>query len=252
MQCEIFSIRKFDYTSDHYINKHRHNLSEIVFYLVTKGHTVIDGKKYEVQTGDIAFIPPKVMHDEYHIKQGGQVLCIIFKNESNIYDLPAGVMRFEDFKPIFDLALSMNHEVTEQPDYYELMLSYKFREMMIELTRRLTTRQKSCKDIVYIANFLKESYSQKIDFTDLASQCGYSYDYFRHIFKERFGLSPQNYVIRERLTNAKDMLLKTNLTLTDISLSCGFSDNAQFSVMFKKQYGMSPKQFQLLNKAGKP
>lgn len=248
MQCEIFSIRKFDYDIHHYITTHRHNLSEIVFYLDAEGYTVIDGKKYGIQTGDIAFIPPKVLHDEYHAKSEEQVLCIIFKNDHALYDLPVGVMRFEDYQPIFDIALAMNHEINDQPDYYELMLSYKLREMLIQLTRKLTKKQSGCKDLAYIANFLTESYSQKIDFNDMARQCGYSYDYFRHIFKKKFGLSPQNYVIEERLKNARDMLTKTNLTLTDISRCCGFSDNAQFSVMFKKKYGIAPKQYQLFHK----
>ena len=74
---------------------------------------------------------------------------------------------------------------------------------------------------------------------------GYSYDYFRHYFKKQYGMSPQSYLINVRLENAYSMLSSTpDISITEVAISCGFSDSSQFSVMFSRHFGTSPKKFQ--------
>ena len=84
------------------------------------------------------------------------------------------------------------------------------------------------------------STNQKINFGQLAKISGYNYDYFRHIFKQRFGISPQDYLIEVRLENAKRLLKGTKLTCTEIAYNCGFSSSAQMSLLFKRKFGVSP------------
>jgi AraC-like DNA-binding protein len=74
----------------------------------------------------------------------------------------------------------------------------------------------------------------------LSALTGYSYDYFRHIFKVAYGISPQDYLINVRLEQAKSMLHNTALSCTQIAISCGFSNSGQMSVMIKRRYGKSP------------
>lgn len=245
MHCELFSIQKLDYAPHHHVTRHRHNLSELVFFLDADGHTVIDRKKHSFKTWDIAYIPPLTLHDEYHKKPQSQTLSILFKDDPPVCGLTAGLVQLADCRPLFDIAHDLYRETIEQPAHYEQMLPHKLSLLLLELARRLDKKPAGGRDLGYAANFLAENYSQKIDFAALAKSCGYSYDYFRHLFKEKFGLSPQNYVIARRLESARRMLAETDFSLADIALFCGFSDNAQFSVMFKKKYGVSPKQYQL-------
>ncbi len=63
---------------------------------------------------------------------------------------------------------------------------------------------------------------------------GYSYDHFRHMFKERTGLSPMNYIIDKRIDYAKRLIVSTDMTLSTISQECGFSTSSQFSSMFRR------------------
>ena len=63
-----------------------------------------------------------------------------------------------------------------------------------------------------------------------------------HLFKEKYGLPIHQYIIKKRLSLCKDALLN-NEEITEICLLCGFSDYSSFYRAFKKEYGLSPKQY---------
>ena len=76
----------------------------------------------------------------------------------------------------------------------------------------------------------------------LAAICGWSYDHFQHVFRREIGLSPQQYLIRQRLQHAAEMLAQ-GAPCTEAAYACGFSSAAQFSTMFRRAYGLSPRQY---------
>jgi AraC-like DNA-binding protein len=62
-------------------------------------------------------------------------------------------------------------------------------------------------------------------------------------FKQSMGVSPHRYVLVHRVNRAKEMMDDQRLSLTQIALDCGFSSSSQFSVVFKRITGMSPREF---------
>ena len=56
-------------------------------------------------------------------------------------------------------------------------------------------------------------------------------------------MSPQNFLIRYRITKAKELLSVSNMTIENIAASCGFYDTRAFSKSFRQHYGMSPKEY---------
>lgn len=58
-----------------------------------------------------------------------------------------------------------------------------------------------------------------------------------------FGMSPKQYLIQLRMNRALELLTKNELSVKEISLACGFTDEKYFSRAFKKKYGYSPSQF---------
>ena len=67
--------------------------------------------------------------------------------------------------------------------------------------------------------------------------------YLSAFFKSAFGLSFQSYVRKLRCEKARQLLLCTDLSLLDISLSCGFSSPKYFQRAFQKQYGATPREY---------
>jgi len=62
-------------------------------------------------------------------------------------------------------------------------------------------------------------------------------------FKHSTGLSPHRYILAHRINRAKEMMNDQRLSLTEIALDCGFSGSSQFSVVFKRITGMSPREY---------
>ncbi len=69
--------------------------------------------------------------------------------------------------------------------------------------------------------------------------------FFCRAFKQSTGLSPHRYLLEHRVNRAKEMMKDQKRTLTEIALDCGFSGSSQFSVVFKRITGMSPRGYRL-------
>ena len=68
---------------------------------------------------------------------------------------------------------------------------------------------------------------------------------FCRAFKQSTGLSPHRYLLARRINRAKEMMKDQNRTLTEIALDCGFSSSSQFSIVFKRITGVSPRIYRL-------
>ncbi|MFC2175824.1 helix-turn-helix domain-containing protein [Bacteroidota bacterium] len=82
--------------------------------------------------------------------------------------------------------------------------------------------------------------TSEIDFKKLAEANNLSYSRFRTIFKSKMGVSLQQYLIGERLENAKRLMINTDLSLTEISDKTGFNSLFYFSKVFKSKMGYPP------------
>lgn len=93
--------------------------------------------------------------------------------------------------------------------------------------------------IAYIHRHLNEP----LPLARLAGYAAYSPYHFTRIFKERTGLPPLYYVSALRLQKAKDMLLRTNLSVRDIGLEIGQQSLGTFTTRFTERVGVTPSDF---------
>ncbi|BDM83775.1 AraC family transcriptional regulator [Acaryochloris marina] len=91
----------------------------------------------------------------------------------------------------------------------------------------------------YIDTYLSSNLSIKT----LAAISGLSPYYFCRLFKQSKGYSPHQYILHKRVERAKDFLKNSNLSIADIALACGFSNQSHFNRYFKRIVGVTPKQF---------
>jgi AraC family transcriptional regulator len=96
-----------------------------------------------------------------------------------------------------------------------------------------------------IKEFLHEQdiLDQKIGLQELADLVGISRFHFTRAFKVSFGLPPHKYLLNLRLRKAADLLRTTNLPITSIALSVGFSCSSEFARAFKDAMAYSPREF---------
>lgn len=114
----------------------------------------------------------------------------------------------------------------------------------------LVQRFKSKKEIAFrnkTVKYISENYSKKFSSKDIADALFYTQNYFCRVFKKCFGVSLTDYLNMYRVYKAKEVLLQGNLTVAEISESCGFESPTYFARIFKKHIGMTPTEFQKVN-----
>ncbi len=89
-------------------------------------------------------------------------------------------------------------------------------------------------------NYIEANYTRKTSLLDIAQSVNLSPSHFQKIFKNTMNISPNDYLTNYRLTKAKEYLLVSNDSITDIAYSIGFESNAYFSFAFKKALKVPP------------
>lgn len=88
--------------------------------------------------------------------------------------------------------------------------------------------------------FIKNNYSDKLSLELLSKKAALSPVYFHKLFTEYYGVTPAEYTLQVRVSAAKQLLITTDASLTQIAENCGFSSQSYFNYRFKKQIGLSP------------
>ncbi len=91
-----------------------------------------------------------------------------------------------------------------------------------------------------IRQHLESEYARPIRLSQLAQLAHQSAPYFCSTFKEHFGVSPIDYLIRHRMHQAAYWLQDQNLNVTEVAQRVGYEDLFYFSKLFKKHFGVSP------------
>jgi AraC family transcriptional regulator len=79
-----------------------------------------------------------------------------------------------------------------------------------------------------------------VSLAQLARECGLSTGHFSRAFKDTMGIPPHQWLLRRRIENAMRLLRNQQLSLPEVALACGFSDQSHFTRVFTKVSGTSP------------
>lgn len=92
-------------------------------------------------------------------------------------------------------------------------------------------------------NFMHSNYANKITIQEIANSLGLNRKYFCTIFSKQIGVSPSEYLINLRLNKAAELMTTYQESPTTAAMSVGYDDIYHFSKIFKKHFGLSPREY---------
>jgi two-component system response regulator YesN len=96
-------------------------------------------------------------------------------------------------------------------------------------------------------NYIDANYDKPITLADIAKASHISVSRLAHVFKEQMGITLIDYLTSVRIERAKQLLLATEQSCTEICFQVGYNNQSYFTRTFKRLVGMTPRQFRAGN-----
>ena len=129
-------------------------------------------------------------------------------------------------------------------------------ELLIHITQAQSLKAVSNMDVQKTSSFLgqaigliRQNLTGKINLQQIAKAACLSTATLYRLFKRELGISPIEFIILERIKYAKRLLKNQDIYIKNVSFEAGFDDCNYFIRVFKHYEGITPKQYQQLNKA---
>lgn len=118
-------------------------------------------------------------------------------------------------------------------------------QKIIELTNLVAANSKKLKYSPHIRKcmaYINKNLHKKISVSDLAEECGLSNDYISHLFKKEVGENLSSYILKQKLELSKTLLFE-GFDNSKICFTLGFCSQSHFICAFKKQFGITPREY---------
>jgi len=248
-----------------YRSPHLHLDYEIGFVMSGNMDLIYEeGEVYHLKKGDFMCVNPYQIH-EFRAEDNVRLLLlqlnpIFFKSiYPQIQNLefvnPVISARNAQYNSAYNNLFKLAFSYMEQRSDYELecagLLSLFFYDLMNLSEHRNTSYSEAAlahnkaTRMRHIADYIEQHIEEKILLSDIAEYEHLTLSYLSHFFKDNFHMTFQEYVTKLRCERARSLMLTTDLSFLDISISCGFSDPKYFKSGFTKQYGCSPKDYRM-------
>lgn len=121
--------------------------------------------------------------------------------------------------------------------------------LMVHMIQHYTTCSKELKTysdglskakLRLVIDYIQDNLEQDLGLKELAALLQLSPHYFAHLFKRSVGLAPHQYVIKQRIKQAKKLLKNREISIADIAYQVGFSSQAHLNRHFKRLVGTTP------------
>ena len=128
---------------------------------------------------------------------------------------------------------------TGEPGYLHQLMSDQLKAFAAEM-KNLHSRRKISEPVRECIEYIYSHTSEKIRTEDLARVCGKSVSWIAHTFPKETGISVKDYVQREKIASAKNMLHYTDLSFSEIASQLSFSSQSHFTLVFHNETGTTP------------
>lgn len=181
---------------------------------------------------------------DYFEKKNEEYMAVISIAIAARGAIEAGVTSVESFQlsDIYLKKLAMAKESEEIKQIRnEALVTYA------ELVREKRQYRKAGIYVEECKNFIAVNIFKKISSQDVAEAMNLNTIYLERVFKREVGISIGAYIRREKIIRAKNLLIYSDRSIMEISEYLAFPSQSYFGQIFKREVGMTPKQFRIAN-----
>lgn len=272
MRAYINHFRRYP---EHLINWHWHPECEVTVVLSGNVEIFVNNIGYKLKAGEGFFINANVMHKQAAISGCDEypVLATICFLPDFIGDCGEKLIFRKYITPITGnktircVKLSSENawqkamidavckvcEISEKPRFgYELRCRDLMSEMWCNLAenvseatttpidRRTITGEKRLKKML---SYIYDNYQNDISVMDIANAANISKSECFRCFRLMIEKKPIEFLNEYRLKKSLELLSATDMSVTEVCLSCGFEHISYFGKLFREVYGMSPREY---------
>lgn len=247
---------------------HFHNAYEVTYVVSGKLNVMIEDKLYEVGANQLVFISN---FEEHHYKILEDPCRRYFLNLDTeridrLLGIPQLISILKNRPAGFDHCIRMDgNEAMMEALFYQLLQESKskdnkyYEEMVVNIIRQIlimadriiganqdSEQPKFRMEVYEIQKYMEEHYAEDVQIGRLAQMYYINPYYLSHCFKRSTGYSPKRFLLLTRLAKAKELLLNSDLLVSEVAFKSGFLDTNNFIRYFKREVGMTPNRFRKL------
>ena len=254
--CELLNIDSIGYSKNPNITKFGPaQRKQFILHFVISGKGYFNGN--EVCEGEGFVITPSLLEHYFPDKENPWEFIWVISTDNKFKDI-LKVLNADSETRIFKHNATENLKTIVQTvklKNNQIISSFEALEMFLHILKTFKNgdnklENKSNKDLYLdvAVNYIKNNIALSVNVKTLTDILGISQTYLHRIFKENFGVSTKQYISDYRLNEAKKLLIETELSVTQIAASVGFSDVLSFSKFFSKCVGISPQNYRTRKK----
>lgn len=216
-----------------------------------RGSLHVGGEQFILEEGSLFYLGPGIPHEYYPLKEGEWTTCwVVFRGEY-LNELMKG-MGFDAFvydkNVVNDKIVKIFHQLlgaAKDSLYGDEYCSVLVYEYIMSIRQSIMNNKKygghGAKELLQRAvTYINENYSRDITLEELADMSGVTKQHFCRVFKEQMRMRPMEYLARRRMGVARNLLLTTDQSVSEIGRSVGYDNPTYFGMVFKKYEGITP------------
>ncbi len=205
-------------------------------FLITPGNSVEYHADVENPWEFLWVISPDDAMKEIFVKYNADPETSIFNYNS-----------VSEVKEIANSIVSKNGEILDPLKTLEIFLRVLNSHTYAPTPARRKSNNETYLD--FCVNFIATNIHSKITVEELSALVGVSQPYLHKIFKNKFNISTKEYIVRYKMNHAKKLLIETDMSITEIANSVGYTDVLAFSKAFSSKEKVSPQKYRMLKKS---
>ncbi|MBQ8432369.1 MAG: helix-turn-helix domain-containing protein [Clostridia bacterium] len=215
---------------------------EISVYLESSGTLYINDHPYTLHRGDVRFIRPGTK-----LRSIGEYSCYSFwfrfGKENNEYSAAL----IDKILPFFSCGEEIIADASNTVSLFaadrvgsKLKMNMMFLRLLYKCYSFSVKSQIQSPAVQTCIAYLREHFSEQITLEHLGTLTGYVPLHVLRIFKAETGETPHDYLCNLRMTYARNLLLNTDGTISEVASKCGFQSSSHFQTLFKQKFGITP------------